>query len=50
MYTNNDKMAEKFCESYNKHYVTVHIGVFNKWGFLSVLAVVLGGVIIIISR
>lgn len=42
--------ADKFCDLYSKHYLEIHIGVWNKWGFFSVLAIVLGGVIIVISR
>lgn len=47
------KMEEregKWCDVYEKHYFEVHIGVFNKWGFLSVLVMVLGGVIIILNQ
>lgn len=42
--------GERFCDSYSKHYIEIHVGIWNRWGFLSVLVVVLGGVIIIFSR
>lgn len=29
----------KWCDVYEKHYFEVHIGVFNKWGFMSVVVI-----------
>ena len=37
----------KWCDVYEKHYFEIHIGQFNKWFFLSVLAIVVGAILII---